>query len=532
MASSLLHRPRARTLAALVATAAAIPVAGCGDASSGAGGNATADPAAFLPASAPVYVEAQVRPGGDLKANLDAVAGKILHTSDPGAKIVGLIDKELQRDGDSYAKDIEPWLGQRAGLAVTGTGGGRGKLDAAAAIASRDDDAAKAFVSSRKGAVEREYRGVTYRFSASDDLAAAVVDHAVVLGTERGFKSAIDARSGATLDDGADFKKARDVVGTDGLGFFYADPARLFDLAAGAAPGAGGQASAQQLGAAKALLSGSGLRSVAARLDVAKDAIRIDGAVIGLKRGAAGTGKGDGPGAAASVPAGSWLSLGVGDVGSTVMTALKSFGGSGATGGIDPQTLLQQLKSGLGIDVQKDLLSWMGDAAVFVRGTTRADLGGALVVHSKDPAASRASIGTLRRLLAALNARVRPLHGAGGAGASGFSVAAGRADGLQVAAKGDLFVVAYGKGALRAALAGGATLGDSAPYKTAAGLLNGAKPSLFLDTPKVVELVGAMAGNDPHFAKAKPTLEAFGPAAAGAKADGDVLRLTAAVSVP
>src|SRR4051795_6825166 len=116
MASPLLHRPRSRTLAVLAAAAAAVPVAGCGDSSSAGGGNAAADPASFLPASAPVYVEAQVRPGGDLKANVQTVGGKILRTDDPGGKLVGLIDRKLRDVGAIYAKDIEPWLGQRAGL--------------------------------------------------------------------------------------------------------------------------------------------------------------------------------------------------------------------------------------------------------------------------------------------------------------------------------------------------------------------------------------------------------------------------------
>ena len=173
MASSLLLRPRARTLAALAAAVAAVPAAGCGDSASSAAGNAAADPASSLPASAPVYVEAQVRPAGDLKANVDAVAGKLLHTGDPGGKLVALIDRGLKDDGDSYAKDIEPWLGQRAGLAVTGVGAGGHSADVVAAVASKDDEAAKAFVASRKGATERTYRGVTYRFQARDDLAAA-----------------------------------------------------------------------------------------------------------------------------------------------------------------------------------------------------------------------------------------------------------------------------------------------------------------------------------------------------------------------
>jgi hypothetical protein len=524
MASSLLPR----SLAALVAAAVvAVPLAGCGGGGSSAGGDPGADPAAFVPAASPVYVEAQVRPDGELAANTKAVASKILRTADPAGKIIGLIDRGLKDDGASYAKDLEPWLGKRAGIAVTGVRGTAGP-DLVAAITSKDDDAANAFLDGQKGTEERRYRDVGYRFKADGDLAAAVVDHVVLIGTERGFKSAIDARSGDTLAESGAFKQARQTVGTDGLGFLYADPARIFDLALGAVPGATSGKNGAQTQALKGLLSGSGIRSVAASLDVAQDALRIDAALIGLKTQ---PGAGDGPGAAAAVPAGSWLSLGVGDVGGTVERALAQLGTSGAAGGLDPAALLQQLEGGLGVDVQKDLLSWMGDAALFVRGTTMDDLNGALVVQSKDPAKSKKAIATIRRLLQTFGARPRPLTGV--SGAEGLTLAAGgAADGVLMAAKDDKFVIAYGRDALRDALAGGAPLGDTEPFKTAAGLLDGAKPSLFLDTPQVVKLLGAVAGGDADFAKAKPTLEAFGPAAAAVSSSGDVTRLKAAVSVP
>jgi hypothetical protein len=533
MRSSLL--PRLAVAFAAVA-AVAVPIAGCGDSSSSSsgGGNAGADPAAFLPASAPVYVEAQVQPTGDLKANATTIAGKILRTGDPGGKIVELIDKGLKDDGASYAKDIAPWLGQRAGVAITGIGAGGKDPDVVAAIASRDDDAAQKFVDGRPGGSSRTYRGVAYRYKADGDLAVAVVDHAVVVGTEPGFESAIDARSGDALAESAVFKKARATVGTDGLGFAYADPGRFFDLAAGAVSGGagGGAASGAQLKMFKGLLTGSGLQSVAAKLDVAGNALRIDAAAIGVKAPLSG---GDGgPDAAAAVPAGSWLSIGVGDVGATITKAIGSLGASGATGGIDPETLMQGLKSQLGVDVDKDLLSWMGDAALFVRGTSMSDLGGALVVKSKDPAASQKAIGSLRKLLGALNVKTSALGGAGSSGASGFSVSVGPLPSdISVAAKDDKFVIAYGKDALRDALSGGgSTLGDSTPFKTAAGLLDGAKPSLFVDTPQVVKLLSSILGDDEGFLKAKPTLEVFGPAAAGVSSDGDVTRLKVAVSVP
>lgn len=544
MASSLLLRPRRFALLAASCVAAAVPIAGCGSSSSSnsSAGAPGTDPAALLPASAPVYVEAQVRPTGELAANAKTVAGKILRTADPGGKIVGLIDDAAKKKGASYEQDVEPWLGQRAGIAITGVHGtGGDDVDLVGAIASKDDDAAKDFLKKyAKSDATRTYRDVEYQYKSDGDIAAAVVDHAVLIGTERAFKSALDARSGASLESAGTFKKARSTVGTDGLGFVYADPSRFFELALGAANGSGSLkgSQAQSLQSFKGLLTGSGLQSVAAKLDVASNALKVDAAAIGLKAGASGSGSGADAGAsaeaAAAAPAGAWLSVGLGDVGGTFQQSLSTLGSSGATGGVDPATLMEQLKAQLGIDVQKDLLSWMGNAALFVKGTSMSDLGAALVVTSKDPAASKAAIPKLKKLLSGLNVRTSALSGPGTGGASGFSIDVGGpiAGGIKVASKDDKFVIAYGASALQDGLDGGDKLGDSDAFKTAAGLLEGAKPSLFLDTPQVVKLIGSFAGDDEDFAKAKPTLDAFGPAAAGVLRDGDVTRLKAAVAVP
>jgi hypothetical protein len=536
MTSSLLPRRRKRAaVAVLAAIAAAVPVAGCGDSSgSSGGGNAGADPAAFLPASAPVYVELQVRPSGDLAGNAKTVAGKILRTSDPAGKVVGWLDDAIDDKSASYEKDIAPWLGQRAGVALMGIGASGHDPDLVLAVASKDDDAAQRFVDARATAGKPEtYRDVKYQYKASDDLAVAVVDHVVLAGTEKAFKSAVDARSGAKLADAGAFKSARDAVGTDGLGFLYADPLKFFTLVAGAASGSLSSGNAQGLKVVQQLLAGTGLQSVAASLNVAKDAVQLDAAAVGLKAGAARSASGgDGPGAAAAVPAGSWLSVGVGDVGGAVGSALRSSAASGVTGGMDPETLLNGLKSQLGIDVQKDVLSWMGDAALFVRGTSKETLGGALVVHSKDPAASRAAVPKIRKLLMGLGVDAGAVSSSGGT--TGFSVRVPLVPGgaIDIAAKGDRFVVAIGSGAARDALAGGSELGSTDPYKTAASLLGDTKPSLFLDTPQVVKLLSSFAGNDAKWAKAKPTLDTFGPAAAGLSKTDDVVHLKAAVSVP
>jgi hypothetical protein len=276
----------------------------------------------------------------------------------------------------------------------------------------------------------------------------------------------------------------------------------------------------------KGLIGGSGLRSIVAALEVEQNALRVNAAVIGVK---SPKGSGDGPGAAADVPADAWLSLGIGDVGGKVQQALDQVGKSGAIPGLDPATLIAQLKSQLGVDVQKDFLSWMGDTAVFVRGTSLQDLGGAVVIHSKDPAASQRAVGILRRLLPQMGAKAKTLHAGG---LTGLRIRVGATGGeIDIAAKGDRFVVAYGRDALAAAFGGGQSLGDTDAYKTAQGLLGGEKASLFLDTPQVVQLIGSAVSDPAGFAKANPTLDAFGPAAAGASTAGDVMHIKFAVQV-
>ena len=49
--------------------------------------------------------------------------------------------------------------------------------------------------------VKRSYKGVDYRFDRNESTAAGVFDHSVVVGTEPGFKSAVDASKGDSLAD-------------------------------------------------------------------------------------------------------------------------------------------------------------------------------------------------------------------------------------------------------------------------------------------------------------------------------------------
>ena len=107
-------------LLACVALPAAI-LAGCGG---GGGSGPDVGPAAAVPASAALYLDATVKPTGTARSDANAALSKIMKTPDPGAKIISLIEGQSKADGHpiNYQRDIAPWLGQKAGVFFTSFG--------------------------------------------------------------------------------------------------------------------------------------------------------------------------------------------------------------------------------------------------------------------------------------------------------------------------------------------------------------------------------------------------------------------------
>ncbi len=160
----------ARRLAVLAAAALAIPIAGCGSSSDSSSSGGANDPAKAIPASAPFYLEATVRPTGQQRTDLEAALSKILRTNDPGAKITELIDKSGKEKGKSYAKDIEPWLGDKAAVAITGFAAGQPQF--AVVINSTDDAKASDLINTDSSyKTKRSFEGTDYRYDPSDKTA-------------------------------------------------------------------------------------------------------------------------------------------------------------------------------------------------------------------------------------------------------------------------------------------------------------------------------------------------------------------------
>jgi len=218
-----------RLLLVLVAglVLAAGAVAGCASSSGGSG----SDPASLVPASAPLYAEAVL--GGDSQEQADAQAAlaKILRTADPRGELV----KAFDRGDVNFARDVEPWLGDRVGAAALSLDG-RG--DKVVVAASRDDAAARdALARLAPNAASRSYRGVDYRLDARRGKAAGVVDGFVVLGSENAVKAAVDASKGSSLAESDGLKDARAKVRAERSAFLYVDVAGFLRQALGAAGG-------------------------------------------------------------------------------------------------------------------------------------------------------------------------------------------------------------------------------------------------------------------------------------------------------
>jgi predicted small secreted protein len=500
---------RLLVLTLVLALSAAI-VAGCGS-SSGSGGDD--DPAALIPAGAPVYLEGVVRPDGQVRSDLEGALKKILRTDDPGAKIRQLIDDSGKSDKVTFKDDVEPWLGNRVGFAITALHNGQ-DADYAAVISSKDDAKAEKLLAKQKGDIaKRSYNGTDYRYDSKEKTATAVIDHRVVVATEGGLKAVVDGKGKDHLADANGLTAVRSKVAQDRIGLFYLDVqgfVRTISQQASSDP---------QVGAMLQSFASAAPKTLGAALQAQPDALRIDAVSIGTPKSS--TTSASGADILATLPGNSWLGLGVGDLGQTLDRVLQTVAGSGGITGVGVNALLEQFKKQTSLDLRQDVLGWMGDAGVFVGGTTSADLGGALVIKTTDPAKTKRTMAVLERYARqSSGTKISSLQGKGID--DGFTAQDTTGPAVHVALAGDRFVVAIGgKDVLEQAISPGQQLGSSPAFTAATGKLgNGLRPSFYLDFTQVTKLIETFAGTDADFQKAKPYLGAFGAIVAGAKSEG------------
>jgi hypothetical protein len=503
---------RSLVLLLAVLSLSAFAALGCGN--DGRASSATE----LAPAGALMYGETDLDPEGDQKRAIETLAAEFPGSGSAGERLQGLIEKGLQESDApiSFEEDIEPWLGDTAGFFVSGNLGNGDPTDGAALIATDDEDAARDAIEKSFEGKQREksYEGVDYLVGTSDDNAAAgVFDGFVVLGTERALKAAVDTSDGGSpISDDDTYKDAIADVADDRLGFFYLNSPQLFE----------------------ATRNTPGAESLRVFKDFFKEpyvaTLGVDGDGVSFEADAPESLAkvlvffGEGSDFISDVPADSWLALAQPDLGKVLGYYVDAFGAG--TGGRD--VIEDQLRAMTGLDLQRDVLGWMGDFAVFMRGNSLSELNGGIMIETTNPAASArllrrlASLG--RRSTDVAGASVAPLSAPGGG--KGFTLR-GRdlAQPVHIFQRGDRVVVAYGDAAAEDAIDPAQKLGDSAQFTEAKKSLGDYTISTYVAVAPILQLVDSTeSGSDPDWQKAKPYLEPLKALVGGASGDDDALR--------
>jgi hypothetical protein len=504
---------RAASLAALSLVAAAVVACGSGSASG------DADPASAVPANAMLYAEVALRPEGDLKEDALDAAGKVLATDDPEGKLRELLDKAMAESEDvnlDYDKDIKPWLGERGALWISQRVDEDGDPGAGAVIAVTDTEAAMDAMrkADPQKTTKRSYKGVDYEVDSDGD-AAGTLDDYLLVGAEPEVKAAIDAQKGDGLADSDRYKQSLDQLEDERLAHFFLDVKSFFNLAMQSS-----EMDAQELEQLKAIFPFDKVPPVVGSFAANGDRLALDFGVKGeglkdLGALAQTYGGGTSP-LVKELPGDSWAALGAAKYGQSLKSMFEQY--AGVFGGAAAK---QQLRNQLGIDLDEDVLSWIGDVAFFVRGDTIASLDGAAVIQVIDSAKAAKGFNKLVGLLqSAGGVQAKPMQIEGADAA--FAVSNPELPKpLILARSSERVVVSYGQEAARDAFAPASKLGDSDLYTKAKDSLGGLEPAVLLAMPNVIKLVDSSGSADAEFEEARPYLEAYDVIAYGAEGDED-----------
>jgi hypothetical protein len=487
----------------------------------GAGAAADADPATAVPRDAMAYVEITVRPEGDLREDALAAAGKVLRTPEPERKIRELLDRALAESNANYDRDIKPWLGERAGIWISG------RLDEARdpgvgfAVAATDtEEAERALDESirREGGrvTERSHRDVSYNVN-EDGLAFGVAKGFALFGDEAELKRMIDVLEGESLAEDERYRNALGGLEEARLAHVFLDLRRFFDFAGRQDP-----ESAEAFQQLESLIPFDRLPPVAGAFMADGERLALDFVAqipsdnLRQRLGALAWGSGSTP-LMGELPADSWYVQGMPRFGETARVLFDQF--AGAVGGAVAK---EQLRRELGLDLEQDVFSWIGDVALFVRGDTAATVDGGVVIEATDDERATSAFG---KIVGALRTRgqvdPRPVRIAGAEAA--FAVSLTGAQRPVVLARGDGKVVAtYGEQAAAAALSPERSLADSELYDEAESVLGDElDPSFIVSIPPIVSLVESVGTAGPEWDQARPYVEAFSLIVSGGGSDGN-----------
>jgi Protein of unknown function (DUF3352) len=504
------------------------------------------------PASTPLYVDAVVRPEGSLKSDATSAASTLTGRQKPFEGLLKLLAGPTGKT-PSYSKEVEPWLGPHAGVflsavdlaraqgllggellkkalsegltgleaALLGQGGLSAALSSSAAqgalvLDTTDVNKARSFLEAQAhsaGAHSESYRGVTYQVSPNG-VAEGVVHRFAVIGSEAGLKSVIDtAAGGPSLAGVAAYTKLTSSAEPGALANAYFSPEAL---ARSAKAAVSGEEASSILPLVEGLLDNPGQLYLSVIPSATTVAIDLDTLPPASSTSSSSTsGESSTHPSSESSPAGSmtgaqvlrglpgsaWLAIGIGDLGKTVgnstqgLRALASLASGVSLGSISLGAAFAPLSSHA-LDVQRDLLSWMGATGVYVSGSSVLSLQAAVVITSKNPARSRAAVATLAQAYREAGGQTSPTSVPGTETAvtvklPNFPLT------LTLAYGQGKFVAGIGPASVQEALSPQSTLAGTSNYNAAASALGqGIQPSALVEVHTLSGLIESLGLNE------------------------------------
>lgn len=482
----------------------------------------------YVPAGAVGYMNVFIRPSNNQKQALDDLLQKlpgIDSTDEAIEKLIDLLDKGLAEGGMSYEEDVEPWLGDQ--IAAFVTGGGTAEIpNFAVLVESKNEGELQEFIDrlaeeEGAGLEDETYEGQAYQVDDSSDppFAVSIIDGFLVGGTEEALRDVIDTRSGEkSLAEHDGFVEATDPLTDDWIGLFYFDLAEFlvqFGEQSGFGP------------AERAGFRALGLDEQppqAAILYASSSSVTFESSgafyLSGFGNLAEVVG---GEGLVPDLPPETWAAYGVPGFGDFVGGFFDLFQ---EMPGFDREQVDALFFGQTGLRLEEDVLSWMGDAGLFVQGTNIRDIGGGLVIESDDPGKTARVLEKIEELVTQEGIRTTP-ESAGGL--EGFSVQFPGAPAPVYALGGDRLVIGYGDAALEAASDEGERLRDSEAFAAAQEAVGeDFNISFYVDVAaaeKVGLALAAFSGapTDVYEEDFEPWVDALTHVVTAAKMDGDTL---------
>jgi hypothetical protein len=499
-------------LPVLLAAVAALFVVGCGGGDDGGSGGT--DPATVAPAQAPIFIDFTVRPEGETKQNLDALAKEIAGIDNLGELIVTELENSASDDGEEldFEKEVEPWLGDQGGLFLQDYEDNNFEGYGVAFQAS-DEGAAKEFIdkqmkSEDEAPEEGSYEGVDFKVEADDGTTVGVFDGLVVLAEdEQIFKAMVDASDGENLGGESRYTSAVANAPEQSAADVYVDIGALIEEA-------GGEIDSE----AEVFLDSLGIEpdeaTAVASLVPGSGQIEID---LSTNLSGDEPPSGDASELLGSLPATSVAAFASAEFGKRFNEGIDQIDEQGIPGEVPPHQLKKTLKQA-GVDLESIAAS-IGDVGAYLTGNSQSSLGGAVVFETDSADQAKNTVSNLGLFLRSTGT---PGITKISEGASGFSIRSpelGRQP-VVVVAKGSRMAIGYGLApTLTAFQESGKTLSGDPAYGEALDALGDTPIAMYVDGPAALRLAKALVpSGDEGFAAAQQYLRKIGYLALGSEA--------------